>query len=68
MSRRCWGLRRGCASFAAGLALALVVAPLVTWAADEPSAKGANPEPKQTVKEQLAEVWNRDLFTGDWEG
>jgi carbohydrate-selective porin OprB len=53
---------------AAGLVLALVATPLLARAADEPSAEVAEPAPKQTAVEQFKEVWNRDLFTGDWEG
>ena len=26
------------------------------------------PAPQQTLAEQFKKVWNRDLFTGDWEG
>ena len=28
----------------------------------------AKPAAETTVKEQLKEVWERDLFTGDWAG
>ena len=54
---------------AAGLVLALVVTSQPARAADEaPAAKDAKPAPKETVKEQFADVWTRDKLTGDWEG
>ncbi len=53
---------------AAGLVLALVVTSQPVRAADEATAEDANPAPEQTFKEQLEDVWNRDKFTGDWEG
>jgi porin len=53
---------------AAGLVLALVVTSQPARAADEATAAEAKPAPEETFREQFEEVWNRDLFTGDWEG
>ena len=46
---------------AVGLALVLTIVSGPIQAADEPVAK-------QTPLDQMKEVWNRDLLTGDWEG
>jgi len=53
---------------AAGLAILLFVAPGLAHAADEASVQEAKPAVQQTPLEQMKEVWNRDLMTGDWEG
>jgi len=55
-------------SVAAGLILALAVMAQPALAADEAPAEDAKPVAKETFKEQFEEVWNRDKFTGDWEG
>ena len=49
-----------------GLALALPGLSMPASAEGEATAENAKSSP--TFKEQLSEVWNRDLFTGDWEG
>jgi porin len=36
--------------------------------ADAATTGEAKPTTKKPVKEQLEEVWNRDLITGDWQG
>jgi porin len=48
--------------------LTLVSLPHPANAADEATAEDAKPTSEQTPAEQFKEVWNRDLFTGDWEG
>jgi porin len=53
---------------AAALVLALFVTSQPARAADEATAEDTKPAPKETFTEQFEEVWNRDLFTGDWEG
>jgi carbohydrate-selective porin OprB len=60
--------RRSFTRVAAVLVLALLVTSQPSRAADEATAEDAKPAPKQTAAEQFKEVWNRDLFTGDWEG
>jgi len=37
-------------------------------AGDEDGEKAKPAEPAQTPVEQMKEVWNRELLTGDWEG
>jgi porin len=50
------------------LVFTLAVTSQPVRAADEATAPAAKPAPKETFKEQFEEVWNRDKFTGDWEG
>lgn len=48
------------------VALATVSVPAL--AAPESPAEDAKPAAQQSRLEQMEAVWNRDLFTGDWEG
>ena len=51
-----------------GLALALPGLSMPANAEGETAAESSKSAEKETVAEQVAEVWNRDPFTGDWEG
>jgi len=59
-----------CMWIGTGLVLALVVMSQPARAADETPADGAAKPAvaEQTPVEQMKEVWNRELLTGDWEG
>jgi porin len=59
-----------CMRIVAGLIIALVLTSQPAHAADDAAtaAEAAKPATKETFKEQLGDVWSRELLTGDWEG
>jgi porin len=64
-------LARTCTAAVVAATLCLSVGSFATTARaadDATTAEVAKPAPQQTAVEQFREVWNRDLFTGDWEG
>ena len=57
------------------IAVLVSISALVVVGFDEPAhaepasqTPDAKPAPEPTFKEQVQEVWNRDLFLGDWQG
>ena len=54
------------------LLLAILVSSVLGLANTTQAASGSQGDDgavaEESAKEQLAEVWDRDLFTGDWEG